>query len=152
MLLSALVSLIINTMLYPYPEPEGKDDRISSALLIGMSAFDVLDMADLIFGDIGCVQNYGTGWQVVYYMVLGMCAILTNFYVGLEKGKDYPKWYDFLMTGLNWCFNDVLFLIIRCHVMYTQGHFYFGLIFVIKEVLSIFMRGGLFVVKINSAN
>ena len=139
-------------MLYPYPESEDEKESVSSALLIGMTAFGILDMADLIFSDVGCVQNYSTGWQVVYYTVLGMSAILPNFHVGLERGEDNPEWHDFLITGLNWCFSDVMFLIIRCHVMYTQGHFYFGLIFVIKEVLSIFMRGGLFVVKINSAN
>ena len=134
-------------MLYPYPESEDKEESVSSALLIGLPALDIMDMADLIFSDVGCVQNYGTGWQVVFYTTLGICALLTSFYLGLELGEKDPVGIDFLVTGLNWFFNDIMFLIIRCYVMYTQGHFYFGLNFVMKEALSIIIRGGLLFVK-----
>ena len=136
--------LVINSMIYPYPEDQGKDKKISTSLLIGLSAFDIIDMAELSFSDVGCIQNYGAGWPVLFYLALGMSAIMTTFYWGLEQVEDEPKNGDFVATLMNWVFNDVLFLVVRCKVMYVQGHAYFGLIFVIKESLSVVVRGLIF--------
>ena len=109
-----------------------------------MAAFDTLDMAELMFGDAGCIQDYGTGWQVIFYLALGMSAIMTTFYWGLEglDKDDEPGTPDYIATVLGLIFNDVLFLIVRCKVMDVQHDTYLSLLFPIKESFSIFVRLG----------
>ena len=142
-LLVALLFLIISSMVYPYPRRED----FSTSLIIGFNAFDVLDLSELTFSDIGCIQNYNGGWQTAFYFALGMSAIMTTIYCGLENGdQDFkPDFKDFLATGVNWVFNDVLYIVIRSKVIYEQKHAYFTLIFMMKECLSVVIRGALFV-------
>lgn len=143
-LLSTLLVLIINSMVYPYPK---NTENFSTSLGIGFAAFDVLDLSELTFSDIGCILNYNGGWQTAFYLALGMSAIMTTFYCGLENLDDEnnPKFSDFLSTAINWVFNDVLYLVVRSKVIHEQKHAYFTLIFMMKECLSVVLRGMIFV-------
>ena len=149
-LLATLFIMIINSMVYPFPKNTGK---LSTALTIGFSAFDALDLAELTFSDIGCIQNYNGGWQAAFYLALGMSAIMTTFYCGLEQLEegDDPDFKDFLATAINWVFNDVLYLVVRSKVIYEQKHVYFSLIFMMKECLSVVLRGMIFVYHLVSS-
>ena len=140
-LLTTLLVLIINSMVYPFPKNTGK----LSAFIIGFSAIDVLDLAELTFSDIGCIQNYNGVWQTAFYLALGMSAIMTTIYCGLEQGEDDPKITDFIATAVSWIFNDVLYIVVRSKVIYEQKHAYFTLIFMMKECLSVVIRGMIFV-------
>ena len=82
-----------------------------------------------------------------------MSAIMTTFYCGLEQLEegDDPDFKDFLATAINWVFNDVLYLVVRSKVIYEQKHVYFSLIFMMKECLSVVLRGMIFVYHLVSS-
>ena len=141
-LLATLLILIINSMVYPYPKSTGK---LSASIIIGFSAFDVIDIAELTFSDIGCIQNYSGWWQAAFFLALGLSAIMTTFYCGLERGEDDPSITDFTATAVSWIFNDVFYILVRSKVIHEEKKAYFTLIFMMKECLSVFLRGWIFV-------
>ena len=125
-------------MLYPFPKEV-------SSFATGMAAFDTFDMAELLFDDAGCIQNENTAWKVTFYLAIGVSAILSSFYWGLEglEYKNSPKGRDYVVTLLSLVFNDLLFLVLRCRVMHVQEEVYLNLLFPIKESLSMLCRIGL---------
>ena len=126
-------------MVYPYPDDS--DDKMNN-LMNAFAMLDIIDMAELMFGDVGCFQTYETGYIVVFYIALLASAVLTTFYSGLEQqSKDDKTGVDSLITGLSLFFNDFLFLFLRAVTIHKENHAYFGVIFVTKEVLSLIIRG-----------
>ena len=127
--------LVITNMMYPYP-----DEKEMSTLITGFSMLDIIDMAELMFGDVGCFQKYGKAGMFFFYLALLMSAFITTSYSGLEQEKDYYDRADRVTTCLSLIFNDVLFLFLRITTMWKQGHAYFGVIFVGKESMSSIIR------------
>jgi len=108
----------------------------------GFGLLDIIDMAELIFGDVGCFQIDTSSWLVFFYVALVLSAILTTSSYGLEQQKDnnkHCKW-DIVSTLFSLLFNDMFFFILRTRTMYTRGSAYFGVIFVIKEFFSFIVR------------
>ena len=139
-LLLTLPLFIVTNIVYPYPDD--KKDKMSN-LKNAFAMLDIIDMAELIFGDIGCFQTYEKGYIVVFYITLLASAVLTTFYSGLEqrpKDKDDGTEIDAIFTGLNLFFNDFLFLFLRAVTIHKESHAYFGVIFLTKEVLSLIIR------------
>jgi len=135
--LTALPLLIITNMIYPYP----KDLKTTRATIMnGLAMLDFIDMAELIFADIGCYLTFETGWRVVFYLALGVSVILTAFSNGIERKDKNINPSDYIVTFLNMFFNDGLFFMLRIVTMAKTGHVYFGLIFVIKEFFSCIFR------------
>ena len=124
-------------MLYPFP-------KNLLFLATGMAAIDILDMAELMFGDAGCIQNEDTIWQVFFYLAIGASTILTSFYWGLEgvEENEDPKMMDYVATLSSLIFNDLLFLVLRCRVMHVQKEAYLSILFPIKEIFSSICRIG----------
>uniref|UniRef100_A0A7M6DQL3 Uncharacterized protein n=1 Tax=Clytia hemisphaerica TaxID=252671 RepID=A0A7M6DQL3_9CNID len=54
-LLWTLPMLVITNMVYPYPE----EDKMNT-LINGFAMLDIIDMAVLMFGDVGCFIDYGS--------------------------------------------------------------------------------------------
>lgn len=150
MLLSILPTLVFATMIYPagkkYTGRENCRKGLRDAIRSGMVVWDIIDMAELMFGDIGCFQTYGTAWLTVFYIALGISAFLIAFSsYGLEQESANGKegWADYCVTGSNLVFNDLLFLILRLKTMTTQKSFYIEWVFVIKEAMGVIARSGL---------
>jgi len=136
--LAALPLLIITNMIYPYPE-DLKTTRLT--MMNGLAMLDFIDMAELIFADVGCYITFGTGWIVIFYVALIVSVILTAFSNGIElKDKKLVNQSSYIVTSLNMVFNDGLFFMLRIVTMSKTGHVYFGLIFVIKELGSFILR------------
>ena len=139
--LSALPFMIFSTVLYPYPKQEKKWEL---ALQGGLAMMDFLDMAELLFGDIGCYVNYEGGWVGFFFTSIGVSTILTAVNKGLEQPKreddEEKNGFDFIITLLRLVFNDIFFCILRLHVMLSMGHMYVGVIFLCKEILSAVIR------------
>jgi len=125
-------------MIYPYPEDE---DNTISTLSHGFAALDIIDMAELMFGDVGCYQTFGAAGMFFFYLGLGVSAILIAFSYGLEQQhkKKYSKW-DRRSTFMNMVFNDLLFFALRVTTMTKRHHAYFGVLFATKELLSFVVR------------
>ena len=139
--LTVLPMIILTNVLYPYPKQEKKSQM---SLQNGLSMIDFLDMAELLFGVVGCYINYNALWVTFFFLSIGTSTILTAFTRGLEQPslEDKDKCcISAIVTLANLLFNDVCFCILRVAVMIMEGHVYFGLIFVIKEVLSASLRG-----------
>ena len=138
-LLLTLPLLIITNITYPFPDDW--DDKISK-LRNAFAMLDVIDMAELMFGDVGCFQTYETGLKFLFYSALLISAILTSFYYGLEQQSKEEETSpgDTVVTLLNLLFNDGLFLVLRAVTIHKENHAYFGVIFVIKEALSFIIR------------
>lgn len=135
-------------MIYPYPEDEG---NTISTLSHGFAALDILDMAELMFGDVACYQTYGPAGLFFFYLALGVSAILIAFSYGLEQQqKEKHDKKDWWSTFMNMIFNDLLFFSLRVTTMIKQGHAYFGVIFASKELLSFFVR--LFMLRTRKIN
>ena len=138
--------MVVTNVLYPFPKQEKKS---KAALQSGLNMIDFLDMAELLFGVIGCYVNYSAGWVTAFFIGIGVSTILASFTKGLEQAKneinDKNTRCDALITLLNLLFNDVFFCVLRIYVMHKKGHVYFGLIFVIKEFLSAMFRACLLV-------
>ncbi|XP_066918759.1 uncharacterized protein [Clytia hemisphaerica] len=134
-LLWTLPMLVITNMMYPYP-----DEKEMSTLITGFSMLDIIDMAELMFGDVGCFQNYGSVWLFFFYTALLMSAFITTSYSGLEQEKYYYDMADRVTTCLSLVFNDLLFWCLRITTMVKEGHAYFGVIFVGKESMSSILR------------
>ena len=126
-------------MVYPYPDDS--DDKMNN-LMNAFAMLDIIDMAELMFGDVGCFQTYETGYIVVFYIALLASAVLTTFYSGLEQQSENDKTkVDAMITSLSLFFNDLLFLFLRAVTIHKESHAYFGVIFITKEVLSSIIRG-----------
>ena len=138
-LLLTLPLLIITNITYPFPD-DFKD--MTSKLKKVFAMLDVIDMAELMFGDVGCFQTYETGFKFLFYFALLISAILTSFYYGLEQQSKQEETSpgDTIVTFLNLLFNDSLFLVLRAVTIYKESHAYFGVIFVVKEALSCIIR------------
>ena len=139
-LLAVLPGLIITSMLYPFPEE-------TSSFATGMTVFNSLDMAELMFGDAGCIQNESIAWRITFYFALGVAAILTCFHWGLEglgSKEDEPKRKDYASSIISLLFNDSLFLVLRCKVMDFESA-YLNLLFPMKELFTIFCKIGLII-------
>ena len=132
--------MVVSNMVYPFPECKHK---AITSLIKGFALLDIIDMAELIFGDVGCFQSYGGHWLNFFYTALVLSAILTTSSYGLEQHKDEYCGWDYLCTILNMGFNDLAFLILRVVTMTKQGHGYFGVIFVMKECGSFLLRGSM---------
>ena len=128
--------LIFTNMIYPYPEDENTMSTLSNAF----AAFDIMDMAELMFGDVGCYQTYGAGGLFFFYLGLGVSIILTAFSYGLEQHKEKHNKNDWYSTLMNMVFNDLLFFLLRVTTMVKQKHAYFGVIFATKELMSFISR------------
>jgi len=87
-LLSIFPIIVVTNMIYPFPE--GKHKTITS-LMKGFGLLDIIDMAELIFGDVGCFQIDTSSWLVFFYVALVLSAILTTSSYGLEQQKDNNK-------------------------------------------------------------
>ena len=139
-LLLTLPLLIFTNFTYPYPDDS--DDK-RAALVNAFSMLDLIDMAELMFGDIGCFQTYEFSLKFFFFVSLLMSALLTVFFYGLEQqsfnGAKKTKG-DGVVTFFNLVFNDILFLILRCVTIDKEGHAYFGVIFIIKEAASCMIR------------
>jgi len=123
-----------------YPFPEGKHKAITS-LIKGFALLDIIDMAELIFGDVGCFQIDTSSWLSFFYVALVLSAILTTSSYGLEQHREkYDCPWDYLSTIFSLLFNDMFFFILRVRTMHKHGNVYFGVIFVIKECLSFIFR------------
>lgn len=132
--------LIITNMFYPDPE---STKTIRDMMLNGLNMLDFIDMADLMFTDIGCIQNFPTFWIVIFYLALGVSVILTAFPNGLEERKGDAEDFnncDTIITACRMFFNDFLFFGLRINTMVRTGRKYFGMNFVIKEVFSCVFR------------
>ena len=144
-LLLALTVLVINIFVQHQNlnEEETRDGKIATKPLLIGKALDILDMAELIFTTTGCILNYSVGWQASFYLTLMVSAVLTCVYWGLDglEKNDVPKKKDYGATLLGLIFNNLFFLVIRCKVIYAQIGVSSGLVFVIKEVLSIAIGG-----------
>jgi len=139
-LLAIFPVLIFTNILYPYP---GKKHGIIASLTSAFALLDIIDMAELIFGDVGCFQSYGGHWLNFFYTALVISAILTSVSYGLEQQKDeYCEW-DYVCTFFNMSFNDLAFFILRVATMTKQGHGYFGVIFAMKECVSFTLRAAM---------
>jgi len=144
-LLWTLPMLVITNMMYPYP----KEDKMNT-LINGFAMLDIIDMAELMFGDVGCFIDYGSVGLFFFYTALLMSAFITTSYSGLEQQKGKEESYkkaDRVTTFLSLVFNDLLFLFLRITTMAKEGHAYFGVIFVCKEVLSAGIRLFLLCIK-----
>ena len=106
----------------------------------GFAPLDILDIAELTFGDFGCFQTYGTAWLVCFDIFLVLAILLTSVFYGLEQRKRKYEVEDTVFTVLKLIFNDLSFLILRIKKMTEQGHPYIGILFVTKEILSIINR------------
>ena len=138
-LLFTLPALIFANLMYL----QTTDDK--DALHIAYSGLDIIDMAELIFADVGCYQTFGAGWMAAFYIGCLLSAFLIPFMeYGLEQPakRDYSR-KDKLATFCNLLFNDVFFLVLRIVTMDKTHHVYFGVIFVIKEASSVIIRGKL---------
>ncbi|XP_066918739.1 uncharacterized protein [Clytia hemisphaerica] len=121
-----------------YPDPEGTE---LNNLINGFAMLDIIDMAELMFGDVVCFQNYEKGLLGVFYLALVVSALLTTFYSGLEQyQKGEYHWGDFWTTLLSLIFNDILFFALRVEKMRRERHGYFGMIFTCKEGMSCIIR------------
>ena len=132
-------ALIFSNLIYR-ETTDDDDDR--QALYIAYSGLDIIDMAELIFADVGCYQTFGAGWMAAFYIGCLLSAFLIPFMeYGLEQpAKDGHSGRDILVTFFNLLFNDVFFLALRIVTMVQTNHAYFGLIFVIKEASSAIIR------------
>ena len=117
-----------------------ESEMIESAFMKGFSTLDILDIAELTFGDFGCFQAYGTVWFIFFDLLLLVSVILTSFFYGVEQRKRRHTHIDYIFTGLKIFFNDLSFLILRVVKMYKTGHPYVGIIFVTKEIFSMVTR------------
>ena len=135
-------ALIFSNLIYR-ETTDDDDDR--QALYIAYSGLDIIDMAELIFADVGCYQTFGAGWMAFFYIGCLLSAFLIPFMeYGLEQSaKNGHSWKDKLATFLNLVFNDFFFLVLRINTMIQTSHAYFGVIFAIKEASSVFIRGKL---------
>lgn len=167
MLLIIFPILVITTMLYPGEKSaddngrENRQDCVSNAVRNGLAVWDIIDMSELMFGDVGCYVTFGTGWLVFFYIALGVSAILTAFSAfGLEKQPhdnkrkvdiecptsveacitDDSMLMNIIVTSLSLFFNDILFLVLRLNTMLTLHSYYIESVFVVKEILSICAR------------
>ena len=114
-----------------------------NTLINGFAMLDIIDMAELMFGDVGCFQNYGSVGKFFFYIALLISAFITTSYSGLEQQKEEKEDYktaDRVTTILSLVFNDLLFLCLRITTMAKEGHAYFGVIFVGKELMSTGIR------------
>lgn len=104
---------------------------------------DILDLAQLMFADGGCFQQYEIGWVIAFYAALALSIILMTFSYGLEQQKD-PKDYfstiDLVFTVLNLLFKDMLFLVLRGYKVYRLKRAYIDVIFMTKESMAIVLR------------
>ena len=139
-------------MLYPGENSKKcSQDCVSDAIRNGLAAWDIIDMSELMFGDVGCYVTYETGWIIVFYIALCLSAVLIAFSAfGLEKqfGRSTERskecdGVDITITCLNLFFNDLLFLVLRLKTMLTQHSYYIESVFVVKEILSICARSAL---------
>lgn len=133
--------MVISNILYPFPSAESGE--WTRSVQNGLMTLDLLDMAELIFSDIGCYIGYDDGWLVVFFIAIGASAILATISRGLEQPTEDGEektGFDSAVTIFNMIFNDGLFCFLRLYVMFTEGHVYFGLIFVIKEICSFIFR------------
>ena len=101
---------------------------------------DIIDMAELMFGDVGCYQINDTVGLVAFYMALLMSAFLTTSNSGLEQEKDEYDLIDCLTTLFSLVFNDAMFFGLRLTTIIRTKHAYFGAIFLCKEILSSIIR------------
>ena len=117
-----------------------ESEMIESAFMKGFSTLDILDIAELTFGDFGCFQAYGTVWIIFFDFFLLVSITLTSLFNGVEQKKSRYTCKDYMVTGLKIIFNDLSFLILRVVKMYKTGHPYVGIIFVTKEIFSMVNR------------
>ena len=142
-LLLTLPMLVFTNILYPYPD-DTKNKM--SHLINAYSMLDIIDMAELMFGDVGCYQTYEKGFIVFFYFALLASAVLTSFDFGLEQqSKETNISGDAIMTAINMIFNDGFFLTLRAITIHKNGHAYFGIIFILKEALSFLIRFGMLI-------
>ena len=147
MLLALFPILFLVNIIYPAgKECDGEENcrmGFRDAFRKGMAISEFIDMAELMFGDLGCFQNYGTAWLTIFYLALAVSAFLMSFTAyGLEQEKTKKDgWLDYCVTGSNLVFNDILFLILRCKTMTTQNTLdIVELVFVIREAMSAIVR------------
>ena len=130
--------LVLTNILYPYPD-DTKNKM--SHLINAFAMLDIIDMAELMFADVGCYQKYETEYIVFFYFSLMVSALLTSFDYGLEQqSKGTKTMSDVILTGINMVFNDGFFFILRGITIHKESHAYFGIIFMLKEGLSFLIR------------
>ena len=126
-------------MLYPYHK-DYKTKR--SSLIHGLNMLDFIDMAELMFTDLGCFQTYSDAWLGFFYFSLGVTVILTAFSWGVEQKEknDEVEGPDRTCTFLRMLFTDLSFFILRVYTMVQSKHVYFGLLFAMKEFFAFSFR------------
>ena len=103
---------------------------------------DMLDLVELVV-DFGCIVAYSNPFMIaLFYLAIGMSIIMATTNRGLEQSNtddEKKSGFDTMVTAINILFNDALFLVLRMYVM-TKSVSIEGLVFVVKEVMSMILR------------
>ena len=77
----AMLVMLLTFVIYPLPQ---RAYTYSEYIAVGMEFINAFDTMDMI-GDLIFVRNYGYGWMTVYYLSLGVTAVLIAFPVKIEE-------------------------------------------------------------------
>ncbi|XP_066920562.1 uncharacterized protein [Clytia hemisphaerica] len=76
-----MLVMLLTFVIYPLPQ---RAYTYSEYIAVGMEFINAFDTMDMI-GDLVFVRNYGYGWMTVYYLSLGVTAVLIAFPVKIEE-------------------------------------------------------------------
>lgn len=129
--------IVLAHLAYPYPQRRNKPDERFAIAIEALNAYDIMDFVE----NITCIQTYSTGWSVLLFIALAMSTLRLAFPISLiEEDEDDPLCGRILSSTITLVFTDVLFAIMRGHVMVQENSLQLGFNFFSKNVMSAFCR------------
>ena len=129
--------MVLTYILYPYPDRKYERGEKAAIAIEFLNAFDIMDLVE----NIGCIQSYTVGWVRLFYIALAVSTILLAFPVGLTEDDEHdPQGYRIISSAMTLIFTDVLFCIIRGHVMIKEESVQSGFNFFLKNLLAAICR------------
>ena len=129
--------IVLAHLVYPYPQRRNKPDQRFAIAIEALNAYDIMDFVE----NITCIQTYSTGWSVLLFIALAVSTLRLAFPISLiEEDEDDPLCGRILSSTITLVFTDVLFAIMRGHVMIQENSLQLGFNFFSKNVMSAFCR------------
>ena len=129
--------MVLAHMVYPYPQRSNKPDKHFAIAIEALNAYDIMDFVEIIT----CIQTYSTGWLVLFFIVVAVSTLRMAFPISLtEEDEDNPQFGRILSSAITLVFTDILFAIMRGHVMVQEDTLQIGFNFFSKNVMSAFCR------------
>ena len=129
--------MVLAHLVYPYPQRKNKPDERFAIAIEALNAYDIMDFVEIIT----CIQTYSTGWLVLFFIALAVSTLRLAFPISLtEDDEDDPQFGRILSSAITLVFTDILFAIMRGHVMVQEDSVQLGFNFFSKNVMSAFCR------------